>query len=156
MTQISKPMRTRVKFKNNFLLLFKTHFSTDTGLFCAITFLHSPQSHLQNIPPPPYKKKKNLYSIANLLCVHQAFINIFFFLFLDERNTRLFLSSKNKKKKTLYTHFFGFGEPRSVKVCQSPIPFPPKKTAAVNLHTFYCKLTVFAFKIPTFLCLTCR
>ena len=99
MTQISKPMRTRVKFKNNFLLLFKTHFSTDTGLFCAITFLHSPQSHLQNIPPPPYKKKKNLYSIANLLCVHQASLTSFSSYFWMREILDYFSHPKIRRKR---------------------------------------------------------
>ena len=47
-----------------------------------------------------------------LITKHQRFINVFCFFFLEERNnwvTRLFLSSKMKKKKTLmnpYKHSF--------------------------------------------------
>ena len=71
MIQISKPMRTRVKFKNNFLLLFKTHFSTDTGLFCVTTYLHSPQSHLQNIPSLlPHIKRKKTCILLPTYCVY--------------------------------------------------------------------------------------
>ena len=35
---------------------------------------------------------------SHLKKYRQGFINVFFFLFLEERNTRVFLSSKNKKK----------------------------------------------------------
>ena len=56
----------------------------------------------------------------------QGFINVFFFLFLDERNNRLFLSSKKKKKKTLMNPWTG-------------------TTATERLHLFQFLTFVFRF-----------